>query len=321
MRRQRTRKSRQRSEPRRHHFVPRGFLRQWCADGKTLHRFRRTPNGLAHDRIDPRHTAFAENLYNIRSPYRDSLTIQLVLNILEDRFGELVTDLNLELSLMDEVDRRGIEAQRKFLARPIAGADPPDQEMIYDLLRFLYLLSARNIFTLQYVQEASFAHLQKLVADAGLSSSIFLNLEDLRADLNSAKLSVVEAVLNEEDFRKRFNATGCVPIWTDRTQKAFVTSNCPYPARDKSTVHFATLSPELALITSQNVDMLEAIKRYSNANLLDVINFAAMAFADEVYAWDDRELQQIDQYMGLFNSDSDRAVAIMQEMIKKSVSR
>src|SRR5262245_34830862 len=137
-------------KPHDHHFVPRGFLRQWCGDDNQLAHIHRGYRGeIRCKRIGPKGVASKDDLYNLRD-VGTSPAVSLALFTLEQKFGANLEERNFELTLMQDIDDRGVGAHRKFLTDKNA---PHDPDTLYDLLRFIYILGARNPGFLESFQE------------------------------------------------------------------------------------------------------------------------------------------------------------------------
>ena len=125
-------------EPHDHHYVPRGFLRQWCGPDNQLVRMYRKNGKIRCRRIAPKGVASANDLYNLRD-IGISPAVFLTLFTLEQRFGARLNEYNFEKTLMQEIDDRGIAAHRKLLEK---GSKGLNSNTVFDLLRFIYILGA-----------------------------------------------------------------------------------------------------------------------------------------------------------------------------------
>src|ERR1700748_2297505 len=151
-------------EPRDHHFVPQAFLRGWCGQDHRLCRMYKAYGKLRCRRHAPRSVAFRRDLYYIKEP-EETLSLFLTMSVLGEKFNRTMEEYNFEKTLMQEIDNRGLKAHRKFLTDPNARSD---QDALYDLLRFMYLLRARNPKYLAMIQDAAIGDLERLLREKGI---------------------------------------------------------------------------------------------------------------------------------------------------------
>jgi hypothetical protein len=304
-------------EPRDHHFVPQAFLRQWCGPDRRLCRMYKAYGKLQCRRNSPRSLAFKRDLYYIKEP-GESLSVLLTLFVLGEKFKRRTGEYNFEKTLMQEIDDRGLKAHRKFLTDPNAHAD---ENALYDLLRFIYILRARNPKYLERIQDASIETLEHLLQERHIQQGFLLNLDDLRRDWNAAKITVIEAVLNEPEFKRRYNNMACSLAHIDTNVAQYVTGDIPYVELRglESTLHLIPLSPARCLVMSKSVDLMHGIKRNANQYFVEFINFVIIGHSNEVYAIDDREKTFVAENLGLFNTDPRRAADIMFSKVQKSI--
>jgi hypothetical protein len=257
----------------------------------------------------PRSVAFRRDLYYIKEP-GETLSLFLTMFVLGEKFDRTMEEYNFEKTLMQEIDNRGLKAHRKFLTDPNARSD---QDALYDLLRFMYLLRARNPKYLAIIQDAAIGDLERLLREKGIQQGILLNAVDFRRDWNAAKISVVEAVLNEPEFKRRYDNMACTMVHVDTSVAQYVTGDIPYVELRglESTLHLIPLSPGCCLVMSKSVDLINGIKRNANQNFVEFVNYVITGYSNEVYAIDDREKMFVDEYLALFNTDPKRAAEIM----------
>lgn len=73
-------------QPRKHHYIPRFYLKKWCgADGR-LERYTKYGNKIAHRRVHPNATGWKKGLYDISDAPEDSRAI------LETHFFQILDD-------------------------------------------------------------------------------------------------------------------------------------------------------------------------------------------------------------------------------------
>lgn len=221
---------------------------------------------------------------------------------------------------MGEIDRKGADALQKFRTVPNA---PADQTILFDLLRFLYLLENRNPLFLKNLQESSVKHLEQLVKSAGLEQSLLLNIEDFRNNLTSAKISVIEAILNKSEFIRRYDGLACVLCDVDPNVNRYITGDVPYIRLPGVTqqLHLSPLSPTRCLVMSNHRELVEGIKRKTNEHFVDFVNFAVMSMSNEIYAWDDRVQPDVAEYLGLMWRDQARAGQILVEKCRRAIGQ
>lgn len=305
------------SEPHDHHFVPQGFLKQWCGPDNQLCRITKRYNKVHCRRIGPKGVAFRRDLYNLKD-LGESAAVGLTLLVLAAKHGREVENLNFEKDLMHEIDTRGIQAHQKFLEDVRA---PADQQALYDLLRFLYVLRARNPVYLEHIQKESVPLLEQLVRAANLEKNIFVNVDDMRRDWNAAKISVIEAVLNEREFKRRHDGMACILCDTDPSVKAFITSDMPFvelPGNPHS-IHLAPLSPSRCLVMSHHVELIHWLKRTLNEKTVDFVNCVLMVVSNEAFALDDRERDAANQFLGLYHVNPKEAARVCGELVCKAL--
>jgi hypothetical protein len=304
-------------EPHDHHFVPQGFLKQWCGNDNQLCRIRKERGKIHCRRIGPKGVAFRKDLYNLKD-LGDSAAVSLTLLVLIAEHGRPVNELNFEKDLMLEIDTRGLQAHRKFLVDPRA---PVDTQALYDLLRFLYVLRARNPIYLEHIQNESVSDLERLLRAANLEENHLVNVDDMRRDFNAAKLSVVEAILNESEFKRRFDEMACILCDSDPSIKAFITSDMPFVEMGGSprAIHLAPLSPSRCLIMSRNVELIHGLKRSLNDQTVTFVNCVLMTVSRELYALDERERAAANQYLGLYYTDPQKAARALGELATKAL--
>jgi len=236
------------------------------------------------------------------------------------RYGCDLSELNFERTLMGEIDRKGADALQHFRTTPNA---PADQAMLFDLLRFLYLLENRNPLFLKTIQESSVKRLEQLVKSAGLEQSLLLKIDDFRNHLTSAKISVIEAILNEPEFIRRYDGLACILCDIDPNVNRYITSDVPYVRLPGLTqqLHLAPLSPTRCLVMSNQRELVEGIKRNTNEHFVDFVNFAVMSMSNEIYAWDDRVRPNVAEYLGLIWRDPMRAGQILVEKCRRAIGQ
>jgi Protein of unknown function (DUF4238) len=263
--------------------------------------------------------AFQRDLYNLQG-LQDSLGVTLALRTLEMRYGCDLSELNFEKTLMGEIDRKGADALQRFRTDPDA---PVDQFILFDLLRFLYLLENRNPLILKRLQESSVKHLEQLAKSAGLENSALLKIDDFRNDLTSAKISVIEAILNKPEFIRRYDGLACILCDIDPTVNRYITSDVAYIRLPGVTqqFHLAPLSPTRCLVMSNQRELVEGIKRNTNEHFVDFVNFVVMSMSNEIYAWDDRVRPDVAEYLGLIWRDPLRAGQILVEKSRRAIGR
>jgi hypothetical protein len=305
-------------DPHDHHFVPRGFLRQWCGTDNQLSRIYRGYGKLHCRRIGPKGVASDDDLYNLRDT-GISPAVFLAIFTLEAKFGTNLTEYNFEKTLMQEIDTRGIAAHKKFLTDNNA---PNDQGALYDLLRFIYVLGARNPHYLEALHGEVIDHLEKLLREHGVENSPLLDVNDLRRDLNAAKLTVIEAIINEQAFKERFDGMACFLYDVNPDQAAFVTADIPFVMMpgERVTVHFVPLSPARCLIMSKDVALVHRLRQRANEHLVEFVNIAMIAKADEVYAMDCREKDNADRYLGMLKNNPPEANRVLLEKLQQAVN-
>lgn len=136
---------------------------------------------------------------------------------------------------------------------------------------------------------------------AGLEQSLLLKIDDFRNHLTSAKISVIEAILNEPEFIRRYDGLACILCDIDPNVNRYITSDVPYVRLPGLTqqLHLAPLSPTRCLVMSNQRELVEGIKRNTNEHFVDFVNFAVMSMSNEIYAWDDRVRPDVAEYLGL----------------------
>lgn len=303
-------------EPHDHHFVPRGFLRQWCGPDNQLAHIFRKDGEIRCRRIGPKGVASRRDLYNLRD-IGISRAVFLTLFTLEQKFGARLDEYNFEKTLMQEIDDRGIAAHRKFLEKGTAALDP---DTLHDLLRFIFILGARNPGYLETLQDQVIGHLEKLLSERGLEGSPLFNADDLRRDLNAAKITVIEAILNEAEFKRRYDGMAGVPYVLDTDKLAFVTTDFPFVATpgEKAPVHFVPLSPRHCLIMSKNFDFINNVRHQVNEHLVEYVNALMIAKANNVYAKDFREKETAERLLGILTRDPAAANKVLFEKLSKT---
>ena len=85
------------NEPRKHHYIPKFYLKNWCGADARLICYKRVPSGIIHERISPKSTAYEKDLYTL---------------------AHLPEDLRqgIEKDVTADVDNRAAEALRKMVA-------------------------------------------------------------------------------------------------------------------------------------------------------------------------------------------------------------
>jgi Protein of unknown function (DUF4238) len=293
-------------EPHDHHYVPRGFLRQWCGADKQLAHIYRDHGRIRCRRIGPKGVASKHDLYNLRD-IGISPAVFLTLFTLEAKFGVKLDERNFEKTLMQEIDTRGIAAHRKFLQDSKAASN---SDTLYDFLRFIYILGARNPGYLETLQVQVIGDLEKLLRDRGLGNSPLLDVDDLRRDLN------------EDEFKRRHDGLACFIYVLDTDKLAFVTTDIPFVAMpdEIAPIHFVPLSPRHCLIMSKNVDLIYKIRAHVNEHLSGFVNLAMMMKANNVFALDCREKDAAERYLGTLKSKTEEANRALREAFEKAIS-
>lgn len=311
-------------EPRNHHFVPQAFLRNWCANGTELTRILVRHGKTLVRRLGTSAVGSREFLYKI-DPETCGSTVHIILLMFARKFGLNGIQFNFEDSLMQRIDQLGSKAHRRFLEEKDAAAD---MQCLFDLLRYLYVLRARNPFYLERINEPSVQRLEALCARHGAQDNAFLDLAGLRANLHAAKLDVIEAVLNLDTIRQRYDGMACILCDIDPETNRYVTGDLPYvelPLADAnqrvSALHVAPLSPARCLVMSKSMELIDNIKRNTNEHFVDLVNAVIMMASGEVYAWDDSVRDQAGEYLGLMWSNPAAAHDILLQKMQKSVGR
>lgn len=251
------------NEPHNHHFVPRGFLRQWAADGTHIVRIFCRHGRTISQKASTKQVAYSRDLYNIKDP-GDSLAVFLMITNYAMQHGVMLTDWNFEKSLMKEIDDSGLKAHRAVLEDAAAMAN---ETIMTDLLRFLYVLNARNPKMLQHIQETAVDDLRALFKKYNIAPEPFVDCEDMGRDLNAAKLSVIGSILDRKAFMRSYDGVASVLIDTDPTVNCFVTSDVPYVRLElppSISLHLAPLSPSRCLLMSRDHRFVSGVKTYAN---------------------------------------------------------
>lgn len=53
------------NEPRKHHYIPQFYLRNWCGADNRVICYKRIPSGTIHERVTPKSTAYQKDLYTL----------------------------------------------------------------------------------------------------------------------------------------------------------------------------------------------------------------------------------------------------------------
>jgi hypothetical protein len=271
-------------ESRRHHFLPRSFLKHWIGkDGKlTRTYFNQDQNLIMSYRAPTKSVANEKNLYNITEYFRTTNEIKLFIDFLKIKYNiDEEIHPNLEHSIFMAIDHKGLKAHAAFLDGCC------EYSSLIDFIIFIYMLQARNPMHMKQMNSAiQNPELVKQLNEFGLSEIL------LSEDRNLAKLAIIDCALDIKSIKNLYDGISIKTLTLKTNLHSFITSNNPYVAIPNiglsNAFHIIPISPKKCLFMYHDLigfgHLIDRLTMASDEHLSYFINIIMAIYSNELFS-------------------------------------
>lgn len=302
------------------HYAPIGLLKAWADErGKICHTYSRS--GMyqtAAARMDS--VGYEKYIHVIRPKYANHPAIRLFLEYLCSKHGVKSVSPDIESTLLQEIDTRGVIAIDQLRSHGLGGFS---QDALQDMMRFLYILQARNPAILREMHETGIVALRDLAKH--LPETLADGLHVLSEDLNAGKLLLIDNLLDANLGRKLYDGISGFEIFLDpAAPQAFITTSYPYVSLpdigNSGALHVLPLSPTRCLIMTRDQQLLALLRAAGPEGIAKLVNFMMAVTATQIFSAGKKEAEDVVKYVGLFHQDRKRTRELFRQKLREALA-